>query len=214
MIATTPISQIQLHPGSRITIPGVSWAKFEQILEQMGERRNTRIAYNYSTLEIMAPLPEHERCKVLLADMVKAILRIQKRPWEPLGSTTFKRQGIAGVEPDECFYIQNYQAVIGKERIDLTVDPPPDLAIESDVTSTTEINAYIALGVPELWVYRANHLAIHLLRDSQYVESLNSLIFPNLPLCDMVPQVIQRAKLIGTSQALAEFEALILQSVL
>jgi Uma2 family endonuclease len=114
---------------------------------------------------------------------------------------------LAGIEPDDCFYIQNYQAVIGKERLDLSIDPPPDLAIETDVTSKTEIDAYKGLGVPELWIYSKGKLKINLLVNGEYVESQNSLAFPNIRVTELIPQYLQRAKQVGVSQALEEFEA-------
>jgi len=206
MSVMTPIRQIQLQPGSVVSIPDVSWQEFEEILEELSEKRGSRIAYSQGTLEIMVPLPEHERAKILIADLVKAILRSQRRNWEPLGSTTFKREEAAGVEPDECFYIQNQQAVIGKDRIDLSIDPPPDLAIESDITSKTRTNAYIAIKVPEIWIYDSGKLKINLLQDDRYIESETSLTFPNLPIPEIIPKAIERAKQIGTSQALLEFE--------
>jgi Uma2 family endonuclease len=64
--------------------------------------------------------------------------------------------------------------------MNLSLYPPPDLAIESDVTSRTTLDAYLALGVPEVWVYHRDILAIYLLKNGQYVESLTSLVFPNL----------------------------------
>ena len=206
MSVMTPIRQIQLHPGSVVSIPDVSWQEFEEILEELSEKRGSRIAYSQGTLEIMVPLPEHERAKILIADLVKAILRSQRRNWEPLGSTTFKREEAAGVEPDECFYIQNQQAVIGKDRIDLSIDPPPDLAIESDITSKTRTNAYIAIKVPEIWIYDSGRLKINLLQDDRYIESRTSPTFPNLPIPELVLKAIERAKQIGTSQSLLEFE--------
>ena len=206
MSVMTPIRQIQLHPGSVVSIPDVSWQEFEEILEELSEKRGSRIAYSQGTLEIMVPLPEHERAKILIADLVKAILRSQRRNWEPLGSTTFKREEAAGVEPDECFYIQNQQTVIGKDRIDLSIDPPPDLAIESDITSKTRTNAYIAIKVPEIWIYDSGRLKINLLQDDRYIESRTSPTFPNLPIPEIVPKAMERAKQIGTSQALLEFE--------
>ncbi|MER3435606.1 MAG: hypothetical protein C4288_19980 [Leptolyngbya sp. ERB_1_1] len=206
---TTSI-RLQLEPGERVTLDPVSWQRFEQILAELGNRRSSRIAYANGTLEIMAPLPEHERSKVFIADLVKVLLKAQKRRWEPLGSTTFKREGMAaGIEPDDCFYIQNYQAVIGKERIDLAVDPPPDLAIETDVTSKTELSAYQALGVPELWIYAKGQLKINVLEGDVYYESLNSPTFPNIAVIDFIPQFMQRARVVGVSQALEEFEELI-----
>nr|WP_254658102.1 Uma2 family endonuclease [Pleurocapsa sp. PCC 7327] len=151
---------------------------------------------------------------MLLADLVKTLLRVQKRPWEPLGSTTFKIEEIAaGIEPDECFYIQNYLAVIGRERLDLSVDPPPDLAIEMELTSKTEQEAYEALRVPELWIYRQGKLTINVLQGDRYVESKTSPTFSNLPLIELIPQFMQRAKEVGVSQALEEFEELIKAAV-
>ncbi len=207
-----PTTSINLHlePGQKVTLQPVSWEGFEEILSKLGERRSSRIAYANGTLEIMAPLPEHERAKVLLADLVKTLLKAQKRRWEPLGSTTFKREGMkAGIEPDDCFYIQNYKAVIGKNRLDLTVDPPPDLAIETDLTSKTELDAYEALGVPELWIYERGKLKINVLQEGKYVESKTSPTFPSVAVVEIIPRFMQRAREVGVSQTLEEFEAFI-----
>lgn len=206
----TAAISLYLAPGQKATLQPVSWEGFEEILSKLGERRSARIAYADGILEIAAPLPEHERAKVLLADLVKIILKAQKQQWEPLGSNTFKREEMkAGVEPDDCFYIQNYKAVIGKERLDLTVDPPPDLALETDVTSKTELNAYEALGVPELWIYEQGKLKINLLQAGKYVESETSPTFPNLEIIQIIPQFMQRAKEVGVSQTVEEFEVFI-----
>lgn len=162
MVVKTPIQNLQLEPGSLVTIPDVSWQEFEEILQELGEARGSRMSYSQGVLEIMAPLPDHERAIVLNSQIVVRLLDHQERPWESLRSTTLKRELMkAGVEPDDCFYIQNYQAVIGKDRLDLTVDPPPDLAIEADYTSKTRLSAYAALGVPELWIYENNDLRIY-----------------------------------------------------
>lgn len=205
----TTFINLHLEPGQKITLQPVSWAAFEAILSELG-RRASRIAYANGILEIMVPLPEHERAKVLLADLVKTLLKAQKRQWQPLGSTTFKREDMkAGIEPDDCFYIQNYKAVIGKNRLDLTVDPPPDLALETDVTSKTELNAYEALGVPELWIYEGGKLKINVLQAGRYVESETSPTFPNIAVIKIIPRFMQLAQTIGVSQTLEEFETFI-----
>ncbi|MDB9314766.1 Uma2 family endonuclease [Spirulina sp. CS-785/01] len=207
MSVLTPIQQINLRPGSRITIPHLSWPDFEAILEELGEKRTLRLAYCENNLELMTPSPEHERAKIVIADLVKVVLRVQGRAWEALGSTTFKRQTMqAGIEPDECFYIANYQAVIGKDRLDLDIDPPPDLAIESDVTSLTAITAYQRLGVPELWVYSNPQLTIYVLQGEEYQETAFSPNFPDVNIQEAVLEVLQRAREIGSSLALQEFE--------
>ncbi|MBW4505194.1 MAG: Uma2 family endonuclease [Scytonematopsis contorta HA4267-MV1] len=207
---STAVINLTIEPGQKVTLQPVSWQRFESILDELGEKRSSRIAYANGILEIMAPLPEHERTKVILADLVKILLKFKKLAWEPLGSTTFKRQSMtAGIEPDDCFYIQNYKAVIGKERIDLSIDPPPDLALETDVTSKTETDAYKALGVPELWVYDTPLLKINILVNGKYIETSTSPTFPDIDVVTIIPQYVRRAKVVGVSLALDEFEQFI-----
>ena len=203
-----PVSQITLSPGSVVTIPNITWLEFESILQELGEKRRTRIAYSNSTLEIMVPLPEHERPKDLISDIVKILLKSAGRRYEPFGSTTFKREGAAGVEPDACFYILNYQRMINRRRL-LPDDPPPDLAIETDVTSKTTIDAYKIIGVPEVWVYDSGRLRIYLLQDGEYVESDISPNFPEIAIAQLIPATVERALQVGSCQALEEFESAI-----
>lgn len=205
---------LTLEAGQNITLSPISWQRFEQILFELPQRRVSRLAYANKILEIMTPLPEHERSKIVLADLVKTLLKLQKRPWEPLGATTFKREEMAvGVEPDECFYIQNYQAVIGRERLDLNIDPPPDLAIEMDLTSKTKQAAYLALKVPELWIYASEKLNIYIWQEGQYQLSNNSLIFAGIPIIDLIERFMKRAKILGVSQMLLEFEVYLQGSI-
>ena len=63
-----PVSQIELAPGSVVTIPNITWLEFESILEELGEKRSARVAYSKETLEIMVPLPEHEIPRDLISD--------------------------------------------------------------------------------------------------------------------------------------------------
>lgn len=209
-MVTFQLKQIRVPPGQRIILEDVTWQVFEAILEELGEHHSSRVAYSQGILEIMAPLPEHERAKVIIADLVKALLDEMDLNWESLGSTTFKQQDLsAGIEPDDCFYIQNYQLMIGKNRIDLAIDPPPDLAIEIDVTSKTRINAYKALKVPEIWRYEDGEIEINLLQGEQYIKSHISRAFPNFPVIDIIPEFVQMAKKTGMSIAIKEFRKLL-----
>lgn len=206
MTVTIPIRAIELTPGSTISIHNLSWQDFEQILTELGEKRSTRIAYYRGTLEIMSPLALHERPHRIIADIVKAILDAQGRDWEDFGSTTLKQPEIAGVEPDTCFYIQNASRVRGCTNMDLAVYPPPDLAIESDLTSKTTLNAYEALRVPEVWIYQNRQLKIYILQNGGYAESSISSIFSDLPITKMIPQLVQKAIDQGTSRMLRELK--------
>ncbi|MBE9229442.1 Uma2 family endonuclease [Phormidium sp. LEGE 05292] len=204
MSVTVPIKTIELTPGSHITIPNLSWQDFEQILIDLGEKRSSRVTYFQGTLEIMSPLALHERPHRIIAYILTTILDIQRRNWEDFRSTTLKRPQIAGIEPDTCFYIQNADRMKGCTNLDLKQYPPPDLAIEADVTSKTTLNAYEAMGVPELWIYRNQQLKIYLLSDRGYTESSISPTFPNLPIIEIIPQQVQKAIDEGTSKMLRE----------
>ncbi|NER98429.1 MAG: Uma2 family endonuclease, partial [Symploca sp. SIO1B1] len=141
-MVTLQLRQLNVPPGQRIVLTDVNWSKFEEILQELGDKRRNRVAYAQNQLEIRMPLPEHEFDKEIIGDMVKILLEELEIERECYGSTTFKRRDMAaGIEPDNCFYIQNYRSMIGKRRLDLTVDPPPDLAIEIDVTSKTQLSA-------------------------------------------------------------------------
>jgi Uma2 family endonuclease len=145
------LRRLEVPPGQKLLLRDVTWQEFESILNELGDHRSTRIAYEDGTLEMMMPLPEHEDDKEIVGDLIKALLEELDIEFRSLGSTTFKKFQAQGLEPDQCFYIQNERIIRGKKRIDLSVDPPPDLAIEIDVTSRTHPSIYAALGVPELW---------------------------------------------------------------
>lgn len=94
--------------------------------------------------------------------------------------------------------------MIGRRRLEPD-DPPPDLAIETDVTKTT-LDAYLAIAVPEIWIYDSGKLTIYLLSNGQYIKSDISPTFPNVPLSEMIPATVERAWMVGSVQALEEFE--------
>ncbi len=200
------LKRIHVPPGQRVVLRNVTWQELEEILEELGEHRAARIAYNWGMLEIMTPLPEHEFGKEIIGDLVKALLEELDIEFISLGSTTFKNQVMAqGIEPDQCFYIENESKVRGKKRLDLTIDPPPDLALEIDITSRTHPSIYQALQVPELWRFEQGKLQINLLQDGVYVESTESLNFPNLPLIDIIPQYLEQSKTAGRNVTLRAF---------
>jgi Uma2 family endonuclease len=204
-MVTLQLRQIKILPGQRIVLSDISWHEFEAIVDELGEHRNTRLAYSEGTLEIMAPLPEHEVSKEIIGDLVKILLEELDINRECFGSTTFKRHDMQyGIEPDNCFYLKHPELMRGKSRVDLLVDPPPDLAIEIDVTSNTQLSAYQALGVAELWRYDGK-LRIDVLQNRQYIQSQTSPTFPNFPVIDAIPQFVRQSKLEGQSAALKAF---------
>jgi Uma2 family endonuclease len=200
------LRQLRIQPGQQLLLEEVSWQQLENILTELGERRNSRLSYSNGLLEIMVPLPEHEKAKEIIGDMVKILLSERGINYESLGSTTLKNQRMTqAVEPDSCFYIQNQVAVIGKNRLDMSIDPPPDLAIEIDLTSRTQLDNYQILGVPELWRYARRGLQINVLQGGQYVESDSSPTFPDIPIIELVNRYAQQSQISGSSQAIRAF---------
>jgi Uma2 family endonuclease len=200
------LQQIIVKPGQQMLLQDISWQQLENILEEMEERRAARISYSYGWLEIMVPLPEHEKDKEYIGELVRILLDKLQVDFEPFGSTTLKNERMRqAVEPDTSFYIQNQAAIIGKNRIDLTIDPPPDLAIEIDITSRTRFENYEILGVPELWRHTQQGLEISVLKEGKYITSESSPNFPNIPIIELVNEYVQQCLTIGRSQAMRNF---------
>lgn len=206
-MVTLQLSQIKVPPGKSVHLEDVDWPEFEAILAELGNSRGTRIAYNRKTLTIVVPLFEHENDKVSLGDVVKILLQALDIDYAASGSMTLKRQDLGkGVEPDDSFYIQNFQRVLNKRRIDLDRDPPPDLAIEVDLTSKTQTEVYQALGVPELWCYDEGHLRIDVLQSNGYVQFENSPTFPGWPVIEIVQRYVKSARESGQGRATKELQ--------
>ena len=133
----------------------------------------------------MAPLAEHEFPKGAIRRLVEAIADEFEIPLTSLGSTTFRREDAqAGLEPDECYYLSNAHRVRGMKRFDPAIYPPPDLAIEVDITSRSipRQPIYAALGVPELWRFDGGALIVMLLQYGAYHLAQKSPTFPFLPM--------------------------------
>ena len=198
-----PLKSLSLTPGSCLTLEGLSWAEFEEIHAAYDERAGIRVAYCDGTLELKATAVAKERANRLIAQIGKALLNSQDRDWEDFGTSTLKRENkLAGVEPDTEFYIQNAERMRTCMRFDPDVDPPPDLAIECDLTSKTTLEAYERLQVSELWIFENSELRIQLLEDGKYKTSKTSLVFPDLDVCILIPQLLQEAFEIGSSRML------------
>lgn len=208
------LSQLSVPPGQRLVIKDVNWQEFEAILKEFGDRRVARIAYHRGIFEIRMPSPEHEVDKELIGDMVKILLEELEIDCECFGSTTFKSQMMeSGIEPDQCFYIKNHEPMRGKRRVDLSVDPPPDLAIEVDVTSKTQLDAYAALGVAELWRFEKSRLQICVLEAGELTSSNISPTFPALPIADLISGFVAQSLTEGRSPTLRAFRSRVRQLI-
>jgi Uma2 family endonuclease len=202
---------VELSPGSEAILRPRTWADYEELLECRGDNAAVKVRYDARTQEIhmMSPLPKHGKTSLALSNLVQALLQHTRQDWEGFDPITLKRFGEAGLEPDKCFYIEHREAILGKEQIDLRSDPPPDLAIEVDATSSTRAADYEPLGIPELWIYREGSLDIYLFDGRHYCEVSESPTFPGLPVRRWVPEYLRRAWQAGSSVALREFESVL-----
>jgi Uma2 family endonuclease len=183
MIATT--SSLAEH---RTLLENISWSTFETLLKEIGDRRGYRIAYDNGMLEIMSPLYEHENPKIKSDRFIFILAEALDIEIKSAGSTTLKlKNAQKGIEPDNCYYIQNEPAVRDREELDLETAPPPDLAIEIDITSSSinKLAIYSALRVPELWLYNGRVLKFYQLVETEYVECDFSIAFPFVSVAEM-----------------------------
>ncbi|GAX39185.1 hypothetical protein NIES4075_01360 [Tolypothrix sp. NIES-4075] len=203
MITTSSIAE------QRTVLHNISWETFEALLAETGEDRGSRFAYEDGTLEIMTPLFEHENPKSNFGNFIIALAEELEIEVRSAGSTTLKRRiAKRGIEPDNCYYIQNELAIRGKETLNLETDPAPDLAIEIDITSSSvnKLGIYSALGIAELWRYNGRDLKFYQLREGQYVECEFSIAFPIVSVSD-ISRFIQQSKTMGEIALLKSFRS-------
>ncbi|MCI0489585.1 MAG: Uma2 family endonuclease [Blastocatellia bacterium] len=172
----------------KLILRNISWETYERLLADHASSSAPRFTYDRGVLEIMSPSPDHERANRAIALLVEVLAEELNLDVENLGSTTFRREDLErGFEPDSCFYIQNQARIHGKSKIDLTIDPPPDLIIEIDITSPSldKFPIYAELGVPEIWRYHGEKLSVLELAGQEYIEREESLAFPRVTSADL-----------------------------
>ena len=188
------MATVESRAEQRVLLRNISWETYERLLDERGDSRVPRLAYDRGELEIMSPSPEHEKFNRRIAQLVLAVTEELSIEAEDLGSTTFRREDLGrGFEPDSCFYIQNEEQVRGKDRIDLAVDPPPDLVIEIDITSPSfsKLPIYAQMGVPEVWRYDGERMTILVLEGSDYAKTAESIVLPPVTSTDLTRFVEQ-----------------------
>lgn len=201
MFAVISPEKIEIPPGSVFQIPG-SWDDYETLSQQLGDRSIPRLKYRPEEIWLMSPLPEHGRNASLVADAIKAILDHLGKEYEAFTPITMKLPQRSGIEPDYCFYIDNWQAASGKKRINWEVEPAPDLVIEIDITSYTDVNDYLAYKVPEVWLFKSDQVTIYHLQNNSYLVNNFSRYFPDLDILNLIADCFKIAESRNTSTAI------------
>jgi Uma2 family endonuclease len=171
----------------------IDWQTYTRLLRTFRERR-LRLTYDRGTLEIQSPLWERETSACLLGRFVDVLTEEFQLPCRAGGSFTLRRKcKQRGLEPDRCYWIANAPRLLGKTRLNLRTDPPPDLAAEVDVTNSSlnRMSIYAKLRVPEVWRLDGAGLAFHILEGGTYQVRPHSQSFPLLASADLARFVTQ-----------------------
>jgi Uma2 family endonuclease len=198
----------------RLVLYGVSWQEYTRMLRAFERRPGFRLTYDRGTLEIMSPLHEHESDAEMLGRFVTVLTEELGLTIKAGRSTTFRRRRMRrGLEPDHSWWIAHEPQMRGKRRIDQRVDPPPDLAIEVDVThrAVNRMSIYARLGVPEVWQLNAQGLSFQVLQaNRRYAEQTHSASFPLFTPADLATHLALGAQF-DENEVVRRFRAFVRQ---
>jgi Uma2 family endonuclease len=204
--------------GRCVLIHNVDWEMYEKLLDAFLGHRNARLAYDRGDLEIMAPPSyEHEGDGWVLGQMIYVLADECGLALIPGGSTTLKRSmKKRGIEPDKCFWLKETGELAGVKRLDLDLHPPPDLAVEVDVSpsSLNRFGIYAMLGVAEVWRIEGDDLRFHVRGPKKkFVEAAHSLAFPLIAPADLLPWLRKARATVNVLPVMRDFRAWVQQRV-
>ena len=182
-----PIPLTEIHVDT-IVLHDVAWETYCQ-LRDLEANDAVRMTYLDGELTLMSPAPRHDRHAELLGLLIRGVTSALGVEVMGIRSTTLRREGEleqgVGKEADNAFYIgETERRMRRREELDLSVDPPPNLAIEVDHSRNSEaaLAIYARLGVPEVWrlLVPERTLIIHRLVGGVYETSERSGEWPKL----------------------------------
>ncbi|MER3434196.1 MAG: hypothetical protein C4288_12405 [Leptolyngbya sp. ERB_1_1] len=195
----------------RVTLSGVSWQSFEELLRELGQARTARLTYERGKLEMMTPLEEHNRCLRLIDSLILVVADELYLKIHSIGSVLLTLPDVGrAIQPDAAYALE--EARLQKRSVlNMSQSAPPDLAVEVAIGkgSIDRDSIYAAMGVPEIWRYMTTvgdnvlkgNLQIYQLQGDRYVVIANSKLFPALP-GKRVQEFLEQSDTIGLAQAL------------
>ena len=179
-----------LEPGEAFLLNDLTWEDYRWIDAQRDRfRPRVQLIYSGGRLEIVSVSFAHDRRSRRLVSVVMVLGEELILSVIPGGGFTLDREDLAnGVQADECFYIQNAEAVRFVDDIDLAVHPPPDLVVEVDRTNSSipKEPIYRRMGVPELWRVEGTAVVFRVSQpDGSYATAPTSRAFPLLTAADL-----------------------------
>jgi Uma2 family endonuclease len=194
----------------RFVMGRVSWDAYVKISEALDDQPGLRMIYCDGSLVFVGKSRRHEWLSDCLGHLVLAIAAQLGIPCEPAGEATYRREDKgAGLEGDRTFHLgANALKMRGGRNYDFSNDPPPDLAIEVEVSHPADVAmiAWGRAGVPEVWRFEAGRFSCSFwLRrdDGSYEKARFSACIPKLSSDDII-ELVQRAQETGTVPLLAQ----------
>ncbi|MDJ0733248.1 MAG: Uma2 family endonuclease [Nostocaceae cyanobacterium] len=209
MVTTAPLAE------TRTLLQNISWQTFKTMLAEMGDERNSRLAYDNGIVEIMTPLMPHENSNRIIEGFVLVLCEEFDLEVKSTGSLTLTRDDLEhGGEPDSSFYIQNESIVRDFENINLETDPPPDLVVEVEYSRSKidKLSLYASMKIPEFWRYNGTVLRIYTLNNGQYTPVETSPTFAPVPISE-IPRFIQESRKVGQLATKRAFRSWVRQSL-
>jgi Uma2 family endonuclease len=208
-------AELDLSPQQRFVLHAVDWDTYQTISRTL-DGRHLRMSYDGETLELMTISRIHSTLSRLLGRFVVVLTEEFELPVASCGDMTVDREDLQrGLEGDESFYIENEPKVRGKEQIDFQVDPPPDLGVEIDISSSSRrrMAIYAVLKVPEVWRYDGRTLAVLLLGpDGRYSQATASRAFPQISV-DQLAGFLQQVNQVEENQLVKQFRTWVRQQL-
>lgn len=178
-------------PSQQIILDEIEWEQYIRVSDAVTPQHGLRLTFDGQRLEFIVHSLLHERHKTMLGRLIAELTLDLNIDLESGGSTTLRREDVeCGLEPDECFWVQHCRDMVGVSDWSPAMHPPPDLAVEIDVASSSlnRRKIYARLGVPELWLFDGNSLDALELRDAAVYQPIEySLAFPFLRVAELRP---------------------------
>jgi Uma2 family endonuclease len=202
------MSTATLPEQQYLLLHNVSWDDYRQFERMVDDQPGHRLTYDRGRLEFMTHSRRHESVKMLMHNLLAALTEEFDVSRDSCGSTTFRREDLdRGLEPDQCYYIENEPLIRDKDELDLTVDPPPDVVIEIEISRSVldRLGILAALKVPEVWCSDGERLRfLGLNAAGEYDERPESRYFPGIRSEDVAP-FLQKRKELGERALVKSF---------
>jgi Uma2 family endonuclease len=185
-MSTTTVPPRTLPADERVVLNGLGWSNYVKINDAVVQKPHVRMIYVDRRLTLLVTSRRHDWYAERLGELLFAVARELGTPLETAGSATFRSEEIEVGEGDRTYYLRDHAEIMkGPRNIDLSTQPPPDVAIEVEV-SHPDNDALIAwgqIGVPEVWRLDAERWRFCFCQrqnDGSYQESARSTQLPGL----------------------------------